>query len=42
MPRPRRPPLGIALFPDPAEADVIRDALAAGDLAALRQMFAGD
>lgn len=29
-----------ALFPDPAEADVIRDALAAGDLAALRQMFA--
>ncbi|MCY1715947.1 hypothetical protein OVA26_03175 [Microbacterium sp. SL62] len=29
-----------ALFPDPAEADVIRDALAAGDLTALRQMFA--
>lgn len=29
-----------ALFPDPAEADVIRHALAVGDLVALRQMFA--
>ena len=29
-----------ALYPDPAEADVIAQALDAGDLDVLRQMFA--
>ncbi len=30
----------IGLFPNPADADVIADALEAGDLAVLRRMFA--